>query len=419
MTPSVSMTPPDTRQAEKDYLARTGSSEWERTKPFSPPSSDTLEESAHLLHDFSAAMLTLRPSPDDLILDLGAGAGWCSDLLGRLNRTSVAVDLSLDMLRAGRGRPGAPIRAVAGDMEALPFRSGTFDKAVCFSALHHVPRMARAVGEIARVLAPDGVALFSEPGEGHGDAAVSAIATRDFGVLEQDVIVETFIRDCRDAGFEDVRVKPLAYTIPGYDLTLDQWQSWMRLAESTRPRRALAKMGLAIMEAFGLGKRGALFEDTFAVSLVRTLRQVVRHHPIIVASKRALPAQSEAMAVWRADIVVEPPAPTAAAGSILAVRAMVTNRGSATWQPSSRSGVGHVAVGVQLLDRDGRLLVRDHYRLALPHAVAPGQTVAAACACPVPSAPGGYQFKIDLVAEGVTWFEAAGSIAAVVSLAVR
>jgi hypothetical protein len=37
----------------------------------------------------------------------------------------------------------------------------------------------------------------------------------------------------------------------------------------------------------------------------------------------------------------------------------------------------------------------------------------------VPSAPGGYQFKIDLVAEGVTWFEAAGSIAAVVSLAVR
>ena len=417
MTPSVSMTPPDTRQAEKDYLARTGSSEWERTKPFSPPSSDTLEESAHLLHDFSAAMLTLRPSPDDLILDLGAGAGWCSDLLGRLNRTSVAVDLSLDMLRAGRGRPGAPIRAVAGDMEALPFRSGTFDKAVCFSALHHVPSMARAVGEIARVLAPDGVALFSEPGEGHGDAAVSAIATRDFGVLEQDVIVETFIRDCRDAGFEDVRVKPLAYTIPGYDLTLDQWRSWMRLAESTRPRRALAKMGLAIMEAFGLGKRGALFEDTLAVSLVRTLRQVVRHHPIIVASKRALPAGSNED-VWRADIAVEPPAATAASGSTVTLKVTSTNRGSATWHPSSRSGVGHVAVGVQLLDRDGRLLARDHYRLALPHAVAPGQGMAASCACPMPSAPGAYQFKIDLVAEGVTWFEAAGSTASVVSVEV-
>jgi SAM-dependent methyltransferase len=412
------MTRRDTRQAEKDYLARTGSSEWERTKPFSPPSSDTLEESAHLLHDFAAAMLTLRPSPDDLILDLGAGAGWCSDLLGRLNRASVAVDLSLDMLRAGRGRPGPPVRAVAGDMEALPFRTATFNKAVCFSALHHVPDMARAVSEIARVLTPDGVALFSEPGEGHGEASVSAIATREFGVLEQEVLVETFIRDCRAAGFEDVRVKPLAYTIPGYDLTLDQWQSWTRLAASTRPRRALAKMGLAFMEAFGLGKRGALFEDTFAISLVRTLRQVVRHHPIIVASKRATRAEPDG-AEWRAAIALQPSACAARPGATVAVDATITNRGRATWHPSSRSGVGHVAVGVQLLDGEGRLLARDHYRVPLPRSVEPGQTVVVTCRCPVPSEAGAYGFKVDLVAEGVTWFEAAGSSAAVAPLDVR
>jgi SAM-dependent methyltransferase len=412
------MTRPDTRQAEKDYLARTGSSEWERTKPFSPPNSDTLEESAHLLHDFAAAMLTLRPSPDDLILDLGAGAGWCSDLLGRLNRASVAVDLSLDMLRAGRARPGTPLRAVAGDMEALPFRAGTFHKAVCFSALHHVPDMARAVNEIARVLTPDGVALFSEPGEGHGEAAVSAIATREFGVLEQEVLVETFIRDCRAAGFEDVRVKPLAYTIPGYDLTLDQWQSWTRLAASTRPRRALAKMGLALMEAFGFGKRGALFEDTFAISLVRTLRQVVRHHPIVVASKRAASAAPDG-AEWRAEIALEPSACAARPGATVVMSAALTNRGRATWHPSSRSGVGHVAVGVQLLDREGRLLARDHFRVPLPRSVEPGQTVVVTCHCPAPSEAGTYGFKVDLVAEGVTWFEAAGSIAAVASLDVR
>lgn len=412
------MTRPDTRQAEKDYLARTGSSEWERTKPFSPPNSDTLEESAHLLHDFAAAMLTLRPSPDDLILDLGAGAGWCSDLLGRLNRASVAVDLSLDMLRAGRARPGTPVRAVAGDMEALPFRAGTFHKAVCFSALHHVPDMARAVNEIARVLTPDGVALFSEPGEGHGEAAVSAIATREFGVLEQEVLVETFIRDCRAAGFEDVRVKPLAYTIPGYDLTLDQWQSWTRLAASTRPRRALAKMGLALMEAFGFGKRGALFEDTFAISLVRTLRQVVRHHPIVVASKRAASAAPDG-AEWRAEIALEPSACAARPGATVVMSAALTNRGRATWHPSSRSGVGHVAVGVQLLDREGRLLARDHFRVPLPRSVEPGQTVVVTCHCPAPSEAGTYGFKVDLVAEGVTWFEAAGSIAAVASLDVR
>jgi SAM-dependent methyltransferase len=410
------MTRADTRQAEKDYLARTGSSEWERTKPFSPPSSDTLEESAHLLHDFAAAMLMLRPSPDDLILDLGAGAGWCSDLLGRLNRTSIAVDLSFDMLRAGRRRQGgATLRAVAGDMEALPFRSGTFDKAVCFSALHHVPDMARAVGEIARVLAPDGIALFSEPGEGHDEAAVSEAAMRDFGVLEQEVLIEAFIRDCRAAGFVDVRVKPLAYTIPGFDLSLDQWRSWTRLAASPRPRRALSKMRLALMEMFGLAKRGALFEDTFAISLVRTLRQVVRHHPIIVASKRALPAGSSPVP-WRAEIELEPPAMAARPAATVTVAAKITNRGAAAWNPSSRSGVGHVAVGVQLLDREGRLLVRDHHRLALPRRVEPGQSIDVTCACPTPPEPGAYQLKVDMVAEGVTWFEAVGSRAPVVSV---
>ena len=96
--------------------------------------------------------------------------------------------------------------------------------------------------------------------------------------------------------------------------------------------------------------------------------------------------------------------------------ARITNRGTATWNPSSRSGVGHVAVGVQLLDRDGRLLARDHYRHALPHPVAPGQAVAVSCACPAPPETGAYRFKVDMVAEGVIWFEAAGSEAAVVSV---
>jgi hypothetical protein len=109
-----------TKEAEKHYLARTGSSAWEQSKPFAPPGLDTLAESARTLHDFAAAMLVLPPGPGDLVLDLGAGAGWCSDLLGRLNRRAVAVDISLDMLRAGRTRPGAAIRAVTAIWRRFP-----------------------------------------------------------------------------------------------------------------------------------------------------------------------------------------------------------------------------------------------------------------------------------------------------------
>ena len=409
------MTPGHTKQAEKEYLARTGSSAWERSKPFSPPGSDTLDESARMLHDFSVALLALAPAPGDRILDLGAGACWCSDLLGRLNRQAIAVDISLDMLRAGRSRAGASIRAVAGDMESLPFRSGAFHKAICLSAVHHVPDVATALREVSRVLAPDGVALFSEPGEGHADAPVSTAAVRDFGVLEQDILIGPFIRQCREAGFEHVTVKPLLQAVPGFDLTLEQWDAWSRLAASTRPRRALAKMAFAVAELFGLGKGGPLFEEAMAITMVRTVRQVVAHHPVIVAAKTrtAAPAGEQ----WRASIQARSAA--VVRGGALAIDVTAGNTGRATWRMRSASGVGHVTLGVQLVDAGDHVIARDHHRVALPHDVAPGQTVVLSFACPAPAAPGQYRLKLDFVSEGVTWFETAGSSPASIPLAVE
>ena len=109
----------DSKQAEKTYLSRTGGSTWEREKPFSPPGTDMFEESLELLIDFVVVMKLLRPSSDDRIVDLGAGGGWCSDLLQRLNRTPVAVDISLEMLRGAVSLTRVPI-GVAGDLRLLP-----------------------------------------------------------------------------------------------------------------------------------------------------------------------------------------------------------------------------------------------------------------------------------------------------------
>jgi SAM-dependent methyltransferase len=396
----------DTKNAEKEYLGRTGSSLWERTKPFSPPGAETLTESAHLLHDFAAALLMLQPEPEDLILDLGAGGCWCSDLLGRLNRSAVAVDLSLEMLQAGRARVGR-FRAVAGDMESLPFATGVFQKAICLNAVHHVPDIGKAVREIARVLDDEGVALFSEPGRGHTDAPVSAAAVRDYGVLEQDVLVGPFIRQCRDGGFGDVSVKPLSHVVPGVDLTLEEWDAWSRLAGSIRPRRALAKVVFGLMELFGLGKGGPLFEEALAIRMVRTLRQVVEHHPVIVARKtRAVVAEGDLR--WRAAMRIEAPE-HATRGATVSLKITATNEGSVTWRPATRSGLGRVMLGVQLLDGEGRMMARDHHRAELPNAVAPRETVTVTFECPVPDRPGRFRLKVDLVAEGVAWFETTGS----------
>ena len=95
-----------------------------------------------------------------------------------------------------------------------------------------------------------------------------------------------------------------------------------------------------------------------------------------------------------------------------------TNAGGATWRARSPSGIGHVSLGVQLLDADQRLVTRDYHRVALPHEVASGQTVTLSFQCPVPTEPGRYRLKLDFVAEGITWFETVGSAPSTIPIVV-
>jgi hypothetical protein len=156
----------------------------------------------------------------------------------------------------------------------------------------------------------------------------------------------------------------LSYAIPTFDLTPEEWLAWSRLAASRRPLRALQKIVRGVAEFMGLGKRGPLFEEAFGMSLVRTLRHAMEDHPIIVASKAPL-GTAPALEQRTAEINVEM-AERAQTGSPIPIRARITNRGSGTWRATARSGTGHVRLGVQLLDGEGRLRVRDYHRVSLP-----------------------------------------------------
>src|SRR5262245_938168 len=329
------------------------------------------EESLELLNDFVVAMRLLQPGPEDRILDLGAGGGWCSALLQRLNRKTVAVDIAHEMLAVSRERATPrPIRAVAGDLEKLPFGDGSFDKAVCLSAIHHVPAMPAALREIARVLTPTGVVVFSEPGVGHAQMPGSVRATKDFGVLEQDVLIEPFTEQCLRAGFAHAAVCPITYVIPEFELTPDDWRAWMRLPRTKRPVRALEKMWRALLELVGAGKKTALFEEAFAMRLVRLLQVPVEEHPFILAAKSS--ERRSARPVRRAALKVSGVPASAAAGQRIDATAGVTNTGTAAWRAQTGNGVGQVRLGVQLLDSASRMIDRDFARVPLPRDVGPG-----------------------------------------------
>ncbi|MDB2225033.1 class I SAM-dependent methyltransferase [Halorubrum ezzemoulense] len=104
-----------------------------------------------------------------LALDVGCGNGRHTEALAARTETAVGLDLSRGLLTEAtaraRDRGFADATAfVHGDATALPVRDGAVDLAVYVATLHHLsPRSARveSLNELARVLAPGGVALVS------------------------------------------------------------------------------------------------------------------------------------------------------------------------------------------------------------------------------------------------------------------
>jgi SAM-dependent methyltransferase len=269
------------KQAEKSYLSRSGSLEWERAKPFAPTGHDMVAEAARLIHEFGVALSCLSPAAGERVLDLGAGSCWTTEWLCRLNVRATAVDIATDMLRVGGERRPRPPR-VAGDLESLPFARHAFDHAMCLNAYHHLPNGPAALRELVRVVRPGGRVVFAEPGRGHAEAATSRTAVDEYGVLEQDILVSQFTDDCRRAGFVDVRLVPVAYVSPRYSIDRNRWHRWEALSATRRPVRALKKMWRAALEAVGAASQGELLEEALAMDLVRLLKGAMENHPVVL-----------------------------------------------------------------------------------------------------------------------------------------
>jgi SAM-dependent methyltransferase len=89
------------------------------------------------------------------VLDLGCGVGHSYRLLGR--ERTIGLDFDLDALR-GQTRP-----VIRADMRRIPLRDNVIGSVSSVQSLEHVPDPERTVADVARVLRPDGVAVFVTP----------------------------------------------------------------------------------------------------------------------------------------------------------------------------------------------------------------------------------------------------------------
>jgi SAM-dependent methyltransferase len=114
-----------------------------------------LEERRRARYDY------LQLLPGRLVLDAGCGMGEVTRALAALvapNGRAIGVDLSTQLIALARERAAgvAGVEYRVGDLIALPFDPASFDAAYSERVFQHLRQPDAAMGELFRVLRPDG-----------------------------------------------------------------------------------------------------------------------------------------------------------------------------------------------------------------------------------------------------------------------
>lgn len=119
------------------------------------------------IDDELTVLADLVPLARRHIIELGCGSAALARALLGQHPDSFVTGLEVDERQHAKNlaSPQAGLRFIAAGAQAIPFPDASFDLALMLKSLHHVPLplMARALGEVARVLRVGGHLYVSEP----------------------------------------------------------------------------------------------------------------------------------------------------------------------------------------------------------------------------------------------------------------
>jgi len=140
------------------------------------------------------------------ILEIGFGGSALSRLAKEAGSGVITgVDISPEMIRQAERRfrheiETGRLRLQLGDVTHLPFAAGVFDRVFTINTIYFWPDALRCLGEIYRVLKPDGLAAISIRSK--EKMQKRAVTKYDFCLFSADDVA----RLMGQAGFREIRV---------------------------------------------------------------------------------------------------------------------------------------------------------------------------------------------------------------------
>ncbi|MCC6799386.1 MAG: class I SAM-dependent methyltransferase, partial [Anaerolineae bacterium] len=163
-------------------------------------------------------------SKEGIILEAGVGLGATMIWLREQGFRMIGLDYAVNALRAARAYDPA-LNMQAGDVHALPYRSGSLHGYLSFGVLEHFEHgMGPALREANRVLAPGGTLVLTIPYPnvvhrlvGWKRRLLGQGRLTDDAFYESTYTQRDLIREVKAAGFMPALVKPTshAYTLWG------------------------------------------------------------------------------------------------------------------------------------------------------------------------------------------------------------
>jgi SAM-dependent methyltransferase len=349
-------------------------------KPFS-----SLVEAPEILQNIGQLLSGLHLAKTMSVLDFCAGTCWLSRFIMQLQCSVICCDVSKAALNIGKrlfeeypivGDPIAEPMFLHFNGRKIDLPSAFVDRIVCNDGFHHVPNQSEVLAELARVLKPGGIAGFSEPGPHHSQSPTSQYEMENYKVLENDIKLEAIFEKAKLYGFTDINI-------------------------------ALAADGMMSLPDYLSIVTGSM-NKTVKENILTNVQNASKKKTIFFLHKGTYTSDSRSHQQLFHKLETRISEIDARAGEEFSISLRIRNSGAADWLHVNTKDIGVVKIGTHLYNSNEDLLDLDFSRHLLPSRIPPGTDFEQTIRLKI-GRSGRYQLKVDLVSEGVCWFENLGS----------